>query len=57
VRPCLEKTLHKRGVVEWLMVKALSLSPSTVKKKKEEFFFIDTFCSRRSHFPMNSFPG
>jgi hypothetical protein len=27
------KTLHKKGLVEWLKMKALSLSPSTLKKK------------------------
>jgi hypothetical protein len=27
------KTLHKKGLVEWLEVKALSSSPSTKKKK------------------------
>jgi hypothetical protein len=36
MRPYLEKTLHKKIVmVEWLKVKSLSLSPSTVIKKKE----------------------
>jgi hypothetical protein len=35
VRPYLEKTLSQKiGLVEWLKVKALTLSPSTVKKKK-----------------------
>jgi hypothetical protein len=28
------KTFHKKGLVEWLKVKALSSSPSTTKKKK-----------------------
>jgi hypothetical protein len=35
VRSC-PKTLHKKGLVEWLKVKALSLSPSTTKKKKKK---------------------
>jgi hypothetical protein len=33
-RPYLEKTHHKNGLVEWLIVKALSLNPSTPKKLK-----------------------
>jgi hypothetical protein len=33
MRPYLEKNLHKKGMVEWLKVKALSSSPSTGKKK------------------------
>jgi hypothetical protein len=28
------KTHHKKGLVEWLKVKALSSNPSTTKKKK-----------------------
>jgi hypothetical protein len=28
------KTLHKKGLVEWLKVKILSSSPSSAKKKK-----------------------
>jgi hypothetical protein len=38
VRPFLDKTLHQKGLVEWLKVnkvKALSSSPSTEKKKKK----------------------
>jgi hypothetical protein len=35
VRPYLEKRFTKIGLVEWLKVKALSLSPSTEKKRKE----------------------
>jgi hypothetical protein len=34
-RPYLEKTHHKKGLVEWLKVKTLSSSPSTAKRKKE----------------------
>jgi hypothetical protein len=36
MRPYLEKTYHthKKGLVEWLKVKALSSSLSTTKKKK-----------------------
>jgi hypothetical protein len=29
-----QKTLHKKGLVEWLKVKALSSNPSTQKKHK-----------------------
>jgi hypothetical protein len=31
-----EKTYHKKGLVEWLKVKALSSNPSTTEKKKAE---------------------
>jgi hypothetical protein len=31
-KPYLEKTHHKKGVVEWLKIQALSSSPSTIKK-------------------------
>jgi hypothetical protein len=31
LRPHLEKTHHKKGIVEWLKVKALSSTPSTTK--------------------------
>jgi hypothetical protein len=34
-RPYLNKTHHKKGLVEWLKVKALSSNPSTTKKKKK----------------------
>jgi hypothetical protein len=34
MRPHLEKTLHKKGLVEWLKIQALCSSPSTSKKKK-----------------------
>jgi hypothetical protein len=34
VRPYLEKPFTKIRLVEWLMVKALGLSPSTAKNKK-----------------------
>jgi hypothetical protein len=33
VRPHLEKSFTKIGLVEWLKVKALSSSPTTAKKK------------------------
>jgi hypothetical protein len=36
VRPYLEKSFTKIGLVEWLKVKALSSSPSTAKKKKKD---------------------
>jgi hypothetical protein len=29
-----QKTLHKKGLVEWLKVQTLSSNPSTGKKKK-----------------------
>jgi hypothetical protein len=32
-RPYVRKTLHKKGLVEWRKVKALSSSPSTTHKK------------------------
>jgi hypothetical protein len=32
--PYLKKTLHKKGLVEWLNVQALSSSPGTTKIKK-----------------------
>jgi hypothetical protein len=35
MRPHLEKTLHKKGLVEWLKIQALCSSPSTAKKKKK----------------------
>jgi hypothetical protein len=37
VGPYLEKTLHKKRLVEWLKVKALSSSSSTAKKKKAKW--------------------
>jgi hypothetical protein len=33
MRPYLKNTLHKKKLVEWLKVKALSSSPSTTKKE------------------------
>jgi hypothetical protein len=36
VRPYLEKSHHKKGLAEWVKVKALSSNPSTSKKKKKE---------------------
>jgi hypothetical protein len=30
-RPYLEKTLHRKGLVEWLKVKSLSSNPRTAK--------------------------
>jgi hypothetical protein len=36
--PILKKTHHKKGLVEWLKVKALSLNSSTAKKKKNGFY-------------------
>jgi hypothetical protein len=33
-RSYLEKTLHKKGLVEWLKVKAQSSNHNTAKKKK-----------------------
>jgi hypothetical protein len=35
----LKKTLHKKGLMEWLRVKALSSNASTaIKKKKNEVY-------------------
>jgi hypothetical protein len=36
VRPYPEDTHHKKGLPEWLKVKALSSSPSTRRKKKKK---------------------
>jgi hypothetical protein len=36
MRPYLEKTHHKKGLVEWLKVMALSSNPSITKKRKEK---------------------
>jgi hypothetical protein len=35
MRPYLENTHHKKGLVEWLKVLALSSNPSMQKKKKK----------------------
>jgi hypothetical protein len=35
-RVYLEKTYHKKQLMEWLKVKVLSSSPSTAKKKKKK---------------------
>jgi hypothetical protein len=42
-RPYLEKTFHKKRLVKWLKVYALSSSPSTAKKnlKVNSIFFSD----------------
>jgi hypothetical protein len=32
--PISKKIYHKKGLVEWLKVKALNFSPRTAKKKK-----------------------
>jgi hypothetical protein len=36
MRPYLKKTLHKKGLVEWLKVKALNSTPAPQKKKKKD---------------------
>jgi hypothetical protein len=36
VRLYLEEAHHKKGLVEWLKVEALSSNPSTTKKKKKK---------------------
>jgi hypothetical protein len=36
MRPYLEKTHHRKGLVEWLKVKALSSSPGTAKQKPKQ---------------------
>jgi hypothetical protein len=43
--PISKKTLHKKGLVEWLKVRALCSNPSTTtkkKKKKTQLFNIST---------------
>jgi hypothetical protein len=35
MRPDLEKTYHKKGLMEWLKVQALSSIPSTAKREKK----------------------
>jgi hypothetical protein len=39
MRPYLEDTHHKNGLVEWLKVKALSSNPSTAKRKSWKYNF------------------
>jgi hypothetical protein len=36
MRPYLENTHHKKGLMEWLKVHALSSSPSTIKKTNKQ---------------------
>jgi hypothetical protein len=36
MRPYLKNIYQKKGLVEWLKVKALNSSPSTKKKKKKK---------------------
>jgi hypothetical protein len=33
---CLKKQIHKKGLEEWLKVKALSSNPGTEKKKERK---------------------
>jgi hypothetical protein len=35
-RPYLEKTFHKKGLVEWLKVQALNSSHSTTKRRRRD---------------------
>jgi hypothetical protein len=42
--PILKKAHHKKGLVKWLMMQALSSNPSTSKKKKKRER--NNFCSR-----------
>jgi hypothetical protein len=50
MRPYLEKTHHKKGLVEWLKCEALSSNPSIAKKEKKKwslpfilfFFFMES---------------
>jgi hypothetical protein len=35
-----QKTLHKKGLVEWIKVKALSSSPSTAKKINKLLYLV-----------------
>jgi hypothetical protein len=44
-RPYLEKNPHKKGLVKWLKVWALSLSPSSEKKKTES----QSYCGFITH--------
>jgi hypothetical protein len=48
MRPYLEKTLHKKGLEEWLKVKAPSSSPSIAKtktnKKEPVSILLSTLC-------------
>jgi hypothetical protein len=48
MRPYLEKTLYKKGLVEWLKVEALSSSPSTAGKKTKNWLHVglDSNCDQ-----------
>jgi hypothetical protein len=59
MRPYLKNTHHKRRLAEWLKVKALSLSPSTTRKKNERkkkekvgvtLTFKDSLCGGASNY-------
>jgi hypothetical protein len=36
VRPYVDKTLHNKGLVEWIKMYGLSSNPSTTKKGKKK---------------------
>jgi hypothetical protein len=40
LRPYLEKSFTKKGLLKWLKVKALISSPSTEKKKKRHYIYM-----------------
>jgi hypothetical protein len=48
--PISEKPHHKKGLAEWLEVKALSSSPSTGKRKKKLFLNSWMYCHNLSKF-------
>jgi hypothetical protein len=52
MRPYLEKPFTKTGLVEWLKVKALSSSPSTVKKKTKTLRQAAPSSRKPPHFPI-----
>jgi hypothetical protein len=41
MRPYLKKPFTKKGLVEWLKVKALSSSPSTERRLNDSYLSID----------------
>jgi hypothetical protein len=46
MRPYLKKTHYTKGLVEWLKVKVLSLSPNTEKKKiKKQLEVVSHACN------------
>jgi hypothetical protein len=41
MRPYLENTYHKKGLEEWIKVKALNSSPSTANKQKKDLTLVE----------------